>query len=161
MIEHGCNGGQLVDAVRELSMVGDLRVRVAQFVLLAEDHKGMRADYSGMFKQARLALARGGKEPGLAEMLRQLQEHITELGTRWYAGDTAVVDELLQLYCVEKGARDALVAATPASSVADAAGAKPEYMTVSQAPTSQYAQGRNDCLAAGASNECADAGKEK
>lgn len=80
--------------------------------LLADDHKGMRVDYSGLFKQARVALARAAKEPALAEMLRQLQDHITELGTRWYAGDTAVVDELLQLYCVEKGARDALLAAT-------------------------------------------------
>lgn len=83
--------------------------------LLTAEHKGMRVDYSGVFKQATAALARGGKEPGLAEMLRQMKEHITELGTRWYAGDTAVVDELLQLYCVEKDARDALVAAAGAA----------------------------------------------
>lgn len=83
--------------------------------LLAADHKGMRVDYSGVFKHATIALARGGKEPGLAEMLRQMKEHITELGQRWYAGDTAVVDELLQLYCVEKDARDALVAASGAA----------------------------------------------
>lgn len=84
--------------------------------LLAEDHKGMRVDYSGMFKQARGALVRGMKEPALAEMLRQLQEHITELGTRWYAGDTAVVDELLQLYCVNKATRDALRASSATAS---------------------------------------------
>lgn len=87
----------------------------APIPLLAADHKGMRVDYSGVFKHATTALARGGKEPGLAEMLRQMKEHITELGQRWYAGDTAVVDELLQLYCVEKGARDALVAASGAA----------------------------------------------
>lgn len=87
--------------------------------LLAEDHRGMRVDYSGMFGQAQKALSRGGKEPGLAEMFRQFKDHITELGVRWYAGDTAVVDELLQLYCVEKSARDALAAspAAPAQSV--------------------------------------------
>ncbi|MDR5815843.1 hypothetical protein QCE62_19840 [Caballeronia sp. LZ033] len=80
--------------------------------LLAEDHKGMRVDYSGMFKWAASALARGSSEPALAEMLRQLKEHISELGKRWYGGDTAVVDELLQLYCVERGAREVLVNAT-------------------------------------------------
>ncbi|WP_009522292.1 hypothetical protein [Imbroritus primus] len=41
-------------------------------------------------------------------MLLQLQGHLTELGVRWYAGDTAVVDELLQLYCVEKDRSAAL-----------------------------------------------------
>lgn len=78
------------------------------FDLLAADHKGMRVDYSGLLKQAVSALRRGVKEPGLAELLRQLQEHMTELGRRWYSGDTAVVDELLQLYAVEDAARDAL-----------------------------------------------------
>ncbi|MDH1341893.1 hypothetical protein [Ectopseudomonas oleovorans] len=78
------------------------------FDLLAADHKGMRVDYSGLIKQSVGALRRGVKEPGLAEMLRQLQEHMTELGQRWYSGDTSVVDELLQLYAVEDGARDAL-----------------------------------------------------
>ena len=82
--------------------------RDVRLVLLAADHKGMRVDYSGLFKQSIVALSRGVKEPGLAEMLRQLQGHITELGRRWYCGDTAVVDELLQLYAVEDRARDAL-----------------------------------------------------
>jgi hypothetical protein len=85
--------------------------------LLAADHQGMRVDYSGMFKQAIGALKHGGNEPGLAEMLRQLKDHLTELGQRWYAGDTAVVDELLQLYCVERDTRIALAA--PASSAGD------------------------------------------
>lgn len=101
--------------------------------LLAENHKGMRVDYSGLFKQARVVLTKGSKEPALAEMFRQLQDHITELGTRWYAGDTAVVDELLQLYCVEKGARDALVAAAPGAPAApDSAPEDFEQMTPNQ-----------------------------
>ncbi|WP_240648432.1 hypothetical protein [Pararobbsia silviterrae] len=79
--------------------------------LLAEDHKGMRVDYSGMFGAAQRALKHGHQETGTAEMLRQFKDHMTELGSRWYAGDTAVVDELLQLYCIEKDARDALLAA--------------------------------------------------
>lgn len=78
---------------------------VAQPAILGPEHKGMRVDYSGLFKQARGALARGIKEPALAEMLRQFQGHMQELGQRWYAGDTAVIDELLQLYCIEQGAR--------------------------------------------------------
>lgn len=80
----------------------------AETVPLADDHKGMRVDYSGLLKQSRGALERGMKEPALAEMLRQLQEHLTELGQRWYAGDTAVVDEILQLYCIEHDTREAL-----------------------------------------------------
>ena len=41
-------------------------------------------------------------------MLRQLQDHLQELGERWYDGDMAVVDELLQLYGIESKAREAL-----------------------------------------------------
>ncbi len=67
----------------------------------------MRVDYQGLLRQAREGLH---DSPGLAEMLRQLQGHLRELGQRWYAGDTAVVDELLQLYCVESNARAALSA---------------------------------------------------
>lgn len=80
--------------------------------LLAPEHKGMTVDYSGMLMQAANALVCGEKEPGLAEMLRQLQGHMTELGLRWYAGDVAVVDELLQLYCIGHETR-AMLAAAP------------------------------------------------
>ena len=74
--------------------------------LLAADHQGMRVDYSGLLGECQRALR--SREPAQAEMLRQLQGHINELGQRWYAGDTAVVDEILQLYCVERDARQAL-----------------------------------------------------
>ncbi|MPS27594.1 MAG: hypothetical protein E2576_11175 [Alcaligenaceae bacterium] len=85
--------------------------------LLAAEHKGMRVDYSGMLGQARQAL--GSRNPGIAEMLRQFQGHLEELGRRWYAGDTDVVDEILQLYCVEQDARDR-IAAAPTPPVVDA-----------------------------------------
>ncbi|OAD17161.1 hypothetical protein [Achromobacter insolitus] len=78
--------------------------------LLATEHTGMRVDYSGLLKQARSALEHGETEPALAEMLRQFAGHLEELGQRWYAGDVAVVDELLQLYCVESEVRPALSA---------------------------------------------------
>ncbi|MBC7621233.1 MAG: hypothetical protein H7293_19990 [Candidatus Saccharibacteria bacterium] len=84
--------------------------RQPKWLLIADDHKGMRVDYSGLLKQSRDGLRR---EPGLAEMLRQLQGHLQELGQRWYAGDTAVVDEVLQLYCIESDARAKLVATLP------------------------------------------------
>lgn len=74
--------------------------------LLAADHKGMRVDYSGLLGQCQRALR--SREPANAEMLRQLQGHIQELGQRWYAGNTSAVDEFLQLYCVEHEARQAL-----------------------------------------------------
>lgn len=79
----------------------------AALQLLGPEHRGMRVGYHGLFSQARNALRREG---GIAEMLRQLEEHLTELGTRWYAGDVQVVDELLQLYSIEREARQALVA---------------------------------------------------
>ena len=83
------------------------RARGVSPTLLASTHMGMRVDYRGLLHQARADL---GRNSALAEMLRQLQEHLRELGQRWYAGDTAVVDELLQLYCVESEARAALSA---------------------------------------------------
>ena len=76
--------------------------------LLAADHSGMKVDYRGLFSQVQRAIKRS--DPGYAEMLRQLEGHITELGLRWYEGDTDAVDELLQLYCVERKARAALAA---------------------------------------------------
>ncbi|NDZ11543.1 hypothetical protein C7T35_01160 [Variovorax sp. WS11] len=78
--------------------------------LLAEKHQGMRVDYSGLLGQCQRGLRGAGGHAANAEMLRQLQGHLKELGQRWYAGDTAVVDEILQLYCIEKEARDALAA---------------------------------------------------
>ncbi len=74
--------------------------------LLAADHQGMRVDYTGMLGQSCRELNRTA--PGRAEMLRQLQGHITELGQRFYAGDLKVVDEFLQLYCVAMDARAAI-----------------------------------------------------
>jgi len=73
-------------------------------VLLAHDHMGMRISHTGLLMQVCDALTRHG-EDGLVEMLHQLHRHLTELGKRWYTGDAYVVDEFLQLYCVESEAR--------------------------------------------------------
>jgi len=51
------------------------------------------------------------REPFTAEMLNQLEEHLSELGRRWYDGDATVVDEFLQLYCIQRVRREILAAA--------------------------------------------------
>ncbi|MEF9946819.1 MAG: hypothetical protein RR800_00505 [Comamonas sp.] len=100
--------------------------------LLAGDHSGMKVDYRGLFKQVQRAIKRS--DPGYAEMLRQLEGHLQELGQRWYAGDTNVVDEILQLYCIERDARKTVRqdAAAPQAQ-ADARDAR--IYTYSQQPT--------------------------
>lgn len=40
-------------------------------------------------------------------MLGQLEKHLDELGARWYAGDQLVIDEFLQLYCIQTDMRKA------------------------------------------------------
>lgn len=81
-------------------------IEQANLVPLADDHKGFRVDYTGLLSQASRALSRAA--PGQAEMLRQMQEHFKELGQRFYSGELGVVDEFLQLYCVEKDMRAAI-----------------------------------------------------
>lgn len=81
----------------------------SQHVVLAPKHTGLRVDYTGLLKSARQGLQR---EPGTAEMLNQLEEHLSELGRRWYDGDATVVDEFLQLYCIQRVRRDVLTAGT-------------------------------------------------
>lgn len=78
-------------------------------VVLAPKHTGLKVDYSGLLKSARHGLRR---EPGTAEMLNQLEEHLSELGRRWYSGDQTAVDEFLQLYCIQRVRREVLAAAT-------------------------------------------------
>src|SRR6185503_7543034 len=69
-------------AIERAAIENYLAQKGQPFPLLAADHKGMRVDYSGMLHQAANALVLGHKETGLAEMLRQLREHLTELGLR-------------------------------------------------------------------------------
>ncbi|CAJ0705893.1 hypothetical protein [Ralstonia holmesii] len=123
------HGFVMTDELRAL--LRDVERADARSIMLGADHQGMRVDYSGLLKQARAGLRR---EPSTAEMLRQLHDHLTELGRRWYAGDTAVVDELLQLYCVEHDAREALRVRAGTS---DPAGAE----TAPVAPQSPEQQG--------------------
>ena len=94
--------------------------------LLASDHSGMKVNYRGLFSQVQRVIKR--TDPGYSEMLRQLEGHLQELGQRWYAGDTAVVDEILQLYCIESDARKTVAAtASAAPQQADARDAESDY----------------------------------
>lgn len=76
----------------------------------APDHKGMKVDYLGMLGQSATALRAAGY-PAQAFMLEELREHLTAMGSRFYAGDVSVVDEFLQLYCIARLMRDTPVPA--------------------------------------------------
>ena len=100
-------------------MLAGVSAPAAQAInLLASDHSGMKVDYRGLFSQVQRVIKRS--DPGYAEMLRQLEGHLQELGQRWYAGDTNVVDEILQLYCIERDARKTVGAAATAAPQAQA-----------------------------------------
>lgn len=94
--------------------------------LRAKDHQGMRVDYKGMLRQAREAL-RGGLH---AEMLRQLQEHLREMGERFYEGDVAAVDEFLQLYCIARDQRATPVPVDTEDAIQKLAAELPEGFSV-------------------------------
>ena len=102
-----------VAAIRDLAARAASAPAAPAITLLAGDHSGMKVDYRGLFKQVQRAIKRS--DPGYAEMLRQLEDHLQELGQRWYAGDTNVVDEILQLYCIERDARKTVGAAATAA----------------------------------------------
>lgn len=60
---------------------------------LAPKHQGMRISAAGMLNRV------GGRlQFGAREMLK----HLEEMADRYYAGDIAVVDEFLQMYCLDE-----------------------------------------------------------
>ena len=79
--------------VRNYAREAVLRDRAAAPHILGPLHTGMRVDYSGLLGQARRALANRG-DSGLAELLRQLEGHLEELGRRWFAGDELFSEDL-------------------------------------------------------------------
>lgn len=70
--------------------------------LLAKDHAGMRVNGLRYLKQS--------SGQGYSYMRRGMAKHLEELGRRYYAGDVAVVDEFLQLYCIAETERAELIA---------------------------------------------------
>lgn len=70
--------------------------------LLGEKHEGMRVSLDGVIKQAAPLLESAqGNGPGYGFMLTELLKHLHQVGERYYAGDVKVVDEFLQLYCLD------------------------------------------------------------
>lgn len=62
---------------------------------LAKKHDGMKVDSSVIYRDIR-----GGKF-----MREQMHKHLTEMASRYYAGDIAAVDEFCQLYCLGEAER--------------------------------------------------------
>ena len=69
---------------------------------LAQTHTGMRVC-------ARRILTENGR--GYSGMRKEMAAHLEEVARRYYAGDVAVVDEFLQLYCFGEQARKRLLIA--------------------------------------------------
>lgn len=67
----------------------------------APTHTGMKVSYSSLLGHASSV----SRDPAASKALVRLQEHLQELGRRYYAGDVKVVDEFLQLYCVAPNER--------------------------------------------------------
>jgi hypothetical protein len=102
-------------AIEDASAIEDIyRVIAKHFSskvkpMLAEKHNGMKVNYRGLIRQSCEALYEHEEGGFYAETLLELERNLKELGQRWYAGDVAVVDEFLQVYCIEEEARESLV----------------------------------------------------
>ena len=70
--------------------------------ILAETHRGMRVSAEGLLGRIRDGATLRGEEQesGTRYTVGELLRHLEEVGQRYYAGDIAVVDEFLQLYCL-------------------------------------------------------------
>ena len=79
-----------------------------EFVVLKKrtfrmEHPGMKVCMEGLIKNAVACIPKNKDTGGYRWMLTdQLLKHLQELGDRYYAGDEAVVDEFLQLYCLDR-----------------------------------------------------------
>lgn len=66
--------------------------------LLGPKHTGMRIPVSGILTR----IIRGEKlDKGSRYMIEKLLEHLEETGRRFYSSDIKVIDEFLQLYCLD------------------------------------------------------------
>jgi len=67
---------------------------------LAKKHTGMRIDCEGALTriQRRAKLQRSN---GDAFVCEELLRHLKVMSTEYYAGNIAIVDEFLQLYCLD------------------------------------------------------------
>lgn len=91
--------------VEEQGPVDQPKPRAAQPVL-APKHEGLRVDASGVLGRVE------GPEKHFAN---QMLAHLEEMSTRYYTGDVAVVDEFLQLYCLDSKRPEVLELPMPCS----------------------------------------------
>jgi len=75
---------------------------------LANPHTGMRVC-------AHRILTENGR--GYAGVRREMAKHLEEVARRYYAGDVAVVDEFLQLYCFGENERRHVAAEAAAKGI--------------------------------------------
>lgn len=64
---------------------------------LAPKHNGFRIDAAGVLGRIR----DGSRGKDLNYMCGEMLRHLEEMATRYYAGDVQIVDEFLQLYCLD------------------------------------------------------------
>jgi len=70
-----------------------------QLLPLAKKHTQMRVDYSGLFNR----IAGGCKvRQDQRYMLGEMGKHLQNMADRFYSGEITVVDEFLQLYCLDE-----------------------------------------------------------
>jgi hypothetical protein len=71
---------------------------------LAEKHRGMKISAAGVLRR----ISEGWKvDAGLRYGAGELLGHLQSMADQFYAGDIKVVDEFLQLYCLD-GKREAV-----------------------------------------------------
>jgi len=63
---------------------------------LAQKHTGMKVSIEGALSRVKRA------DVGTQFVCDELLRHMREMASRFYAGDIAVVDEFLQLYCMDE-----------------------------------------------------------
>ena len=64
---------------------------------------GMKVSMSGLLLRVAENIDHANIQyPDYGYSLRELLKHLQELGKRFYDGDTEVVDEFLQLYCLDE-----------------------------------------------------------
>jgi hypothetical protein len=85
------------------SFLVDMIKKIKSEVPLAKKHTGMMIDYSGLLNR----IAGGCKvRQDQRWMLGEFSKHLQEMSFRFYSGDIAAVDELLQLYCLDNNRPD-------------------------------------------------------
>lgn len=94
----GCGIDMMAATKDEVVKKWNTRAEIGQarptgIVPLAKEHTGMRISAEGI-----LLRVRGNLKFGALEMAR----HLRETARRFYAGDLSVVDEFLQLYCLDE-----------------------------------------------------------